>query len=90
MPLLTWSQDYDLRMNEGITRRDAALAVVRLVESEDNLLDDNNYNTVEGENGGQNMIIELLYAQDLAVEYDNYGAADCGGCFQRHFPCGSR
>lgn len=43
MPLLTWADDYDLHMNDGITRRDAALAAVRLLESEANLLDDNNY-----------------------------------------------
>ena len=35
------------------------------------VLDHGEEYTVEGEIGGQNMIIELLYAQNLTVDYDN-------------------
>ena len=42
-PLLDWDNNYNMRFYENITRREAIVAILRLGESEANLLDENNY-----------------------------------------------
>lgn len=45
-PLLDWDKNYNMRFYENITRKEAIVAVLRLGESEANLLDENKYISV--------------------------------------------
>ena len=46
MPLMSWDSEYNLRMGENLTRREAVVYLWRLAEGAANLLDDNNYISV--------------------------------------------
>ncbi len=44
--LFDWNEDYNLRMGEDMSRKDAIIALLRLAESEPNLIEGNRYRSV--------------------------------------------